>query len=173
MQPVYSGCAHFTTQVCDAGKDCKWEVILSGWQVGRKGGSSSGLARVSCYHVGLTMKATMDITIYHNPRCGTSRKTLELIRAAGVEPTIIDYLTNPPSHALLKAMAGAAGLPVRALLRSKEAAYAELGLADPALTDDALIDAMLARPILIERPLVVCPKGVRLCRPTEKVLEIL
>ena len=115
----------------------------------------------------------MDITIYHNPRCGTSRKTLELIRAAGVEPTIIDYLTNPPSHALLKAMAGAAGLPVRALLRSKEAAYAELGLADPALSDDALIDAMLAQPILIERPLVVSPKGVRLCRPSEKVLEIL
>lgn len=119
------------------------------------------------------MKATMDITIYHNPRCGTSRKTLELIRAAGVEPTIIDYLTNPPSHALLKAMAGAAGLPVRALLRSKEAAYAELGLDDQALTDDALIDAMLAQPILIERPLVVSPKGVRLCRPSEKVLEIL
>lgn len=115
----------------------------------------------------------MDITIYHNPRCGTSRKTLELIRAAGVEPTIIDYLTNPPSHALLKAMAGAAGLPVRALLRSKEAAYGELGLADPALSDDALIDAMLAQPILIERPLVVSPKGVRLCRPSEKVLEIL
>lgn len=115
----------------------------------------------------------MDITIYHNPRCGTSRKTLELIRAAGVEPTIIDYLTNPPSHALLKAMAGAAGLPVRALLRSKEAKYAELGLDDPALTDDALIDAMLAQPILIERPLVVSPKGVRLCRPSEKVLEIL
>lgn len=115
----------------------------------------------------------MDITIYHNPHCGTSRKTLELIRAAGVEPTIIDYLTNPPSHALLKAMAGAAGLPVRALLRSKEAAYAELGLDDQALGDDALIDAMLAQPTLIERPLVVSPKGVRLCRPSEKVLEIL
>jgi arsenate reductase len=115
----------------------------------------------------------MDITIYHNPRCGTSRKTLELIRAAGIEPTIIDYLDKPPSHALLKAMAGAAGLPVRALLRSKEAAYAALGLDNPALDDDALIDAMLAQPILIERPLVVSSKGVRLCRPSEKVLEIL
>lgn len=115
----------------------------------------------------------MDITIYHNPRCGTSRKTLELIRASGVEPTIIDYLAQPPSHALLKAMASAAGLPVRSLLRSKEAVYGELGLADPALDDDALIDAMLAQPILIERPIVVSSKGVRLCRPSEKVLEIL
>jgi arsenate reductase len=115
----------------------------------------------------------MDITIYHNPRCGTSRKTLELIRAAGHEPTIIDYLQNPPSHALLKAMAGAAGLPVRALIRSKQAEYAAAGLENPALDDDALVDAMLAQPILIERPLVVSPKGVRLCRPSEKVLEIL
>lgn len=115
----------------------------------------------------------MDITIYHNPRCGTSRKTLDLIRAAGHAPTIIDYLNHPPSHALLKAMAEAAGLTVRQLLRSKEAAYQELGLDNPALDDDALIDAMLAQPILIERPLVVSSKGVRLCRPSEKVLEIL
>lgn len=119
------------------------------------------------------MKATMDITIYHNPRCSTSRKTLELIRATGVEPTIIDYLSNPPSHALLKAMAGAAGLPMRALLRSKEAAYAELGLDNSALDDDALIDAVLAQPVLLERPIVVSSKGVRLCRPSERVLEIL
>lgn len=115
----------------------------------------------------------MDITIYHNPRCGNSRKTLELIRAAGHEPTIIDYLQNPPSHALLKAMAGAAGLPVRALIRSKQAEYVAAGLDNSALDDDALVDAMLAQPILIERPLVVSPKGVRLCRPSEKVLEIL
>ena len=115
----------------------------------------------------------MDITIYHNRQCSTSRKTLELIRANGVEPTVIDYLAHPPSHALLKAMAAAAGLPLRALLRSKEAAFSELGLDNPALDDDALADAMLAHPRLIERPLVVTPKGVRLCRPPEKVLEIL
>jgi arsenate reductase len=115
----------------------------------------------------------MNITIYHNPRCGTSRKTLELIRAAGVEPSIIDYLATPPSREQLKAMAGAAGLPLRSLLRSKEAAYAALGLDNAALDDDALVDAMLAQPVLIERPLVVSGKGVRLCRPSEKVLEIL
>ena len=115
----------------------------------------------------------MDITIYHNPRCSTSRKTLEAIRAAGHAPTVVEYLNNPPSHALLKAMAGAAGLPVRSLLRSKEALYTEMGLDNPALDDDALIDAMLAQPVLIERPLVVSEKGVRLCRPSEKVLEIL
>lgn len=115
----------------------------------------------------------MDVTIYHNPRCGTSRTTLEMIRAAGIEPAIIDYLARPPSHALLKAMAEAAGLPVRALLRSKEALYTALGLADAALDDDALVDAMLAHPVLIERPLVVSSKGVRLCRPAERVREIL
>lgn len=115
----------------------------------------------------------MDITIYHNPRCSTSRKTLEAIRAAGHAPTVVEYLNNPPSHALLKAIAGAAGLPVRGLLRSKEALYTEMGLDNPALDDDALIDAMLAQPMLIERPLVVSEKGVRLCRPSEKVLEIL
>ena len=115
----------------------------------------------------------MDITIYHNPRCGTSRNTLELIRASGVEPTVIEYLKQPPSHALLKAMAEAAGLPVRALVRKKEAVYQEMGLDNPALSDDDLIDAMLAQPILIERPLVVSSKGVRLCRPSETVLEIL
>jgi arsenate reductase len=115
----------------------------------------------------------MDITIYHNPRCSTSRKTLELIRERGVEPTVIEYLSHPPSHALLKAMAAAAGLPLRALIRNKEAAYIELGLDDPALDDDALADAMQRHPVLIERPLVVTAKGVRLCRPVEKVLEIL
>jgi arsenate reductase len=115
----------------------------------------------------------MDITIYHNPRCGSSRNTLGLIRNTGVEPTIIDCLANPPSHALLKAMIGAAGLTVREAIRPKEAAYAELQLENPALDDDALIDAMLAHPELINRPFVVTPQGVRLCRPAEQVLEIL
>ena len=115
----------------------------------------------------------MDITIYHNARCGSSRNTLGLIRNTGVEPTVIDYLSNPPSHALLKAMISAAGLSVREAIRPKEAAYAELGLDDPALADDALIDAMLAHPVLINRPFVVTARGVRLCRPAERVLDIL
>lgn len=115
----------------------------------------------------------MDITIYHNARCGTSRNTLGLIRNAGVEPTVIDYLANPPSHALLKAMTAAAGLKVRDVIRTKEAAYTKLGLDNPALDDDALIDAMLAHPALIERPFVVSAQGVRLCRPSELVLDIL
>lgn len=115
----------------------------------------------------------MNITIYHNPRCATSRNTLALIRNTGVEPTVIDYLASPPSHALLKAMIGAAGLTVRAAMRTKEAQYGELGLDDPALSDDALIDAMMAHPILINRPFVVTERGVRLCRPSEVVLDIL
>jgi arsenate reductase len=115
----------------------------------------------------------MDITIYHNPRCGTSRNTLGLIRNTGVEPTIIDYLANPPSHALLKAMIAAAGLSVREAMRAKEAAYAALGLDNPELDDDALIGAMLAHPELINRPFVVTRQGVRLCRPSELVLDIL
>jgi arsenate reductase len=115
----------------------------------------------------------MDITIYHNARCGTSRNTLALIRNTGVEPTVVDYLARPPSHALLKAMIAAAGLTVRDAIRSKEAAYAELGLDNPALADDALIDAMLAHPVLINRPFVVTAHGVRLCRPSELVLDIL
>ena len=115
----------------------------------------------------------MNITIYHNPRCGTSRNTLALIRNTGVEPTVIDYLASPPSHALLKAMIKAAGLSVREAIRAKEVVYAELGLEDPALDDDALIDAMMAHPILINRPFVVTERGVRLCRPSELVLDIL
>ena len=115
----------------------------------------------------------MDITIYHNARCGSSRNTLALIRNTGVEPTVIDYLANPPSHALLMAMIAAAGLTVRDAIRPKEAPYAELGLDNPALGDDALIDAMLAHPVLINRPFVVTPQGVRLCRPAELVLDIL
>lgn len=115
----------------------------------------------------------MTITIYHNPACGTSRNTLALIRNSGAEPIVIDYLTHPPARDVLAAMIAAAGLTVRQAIREKGTPYAELGLADPAVTDDALIDAMLAHPILINRPFVVTPLGVRLCRPSELVLAIL
>jgi arsenate reductase len=115
----------------------------------------------------------MDVTIFHNPRCGTSRTTLALIRDAGIEPRIVDYLAAPPTRAELVDKIARSGLSVRAVARSKEALFAELGLDDPALADDALLDAMLAHPILINRPLVVTPKGVRLCRPAETVREIL
>ena len=115
----------------------------------------------------------MDITIFHNTRCGTSRTTLDTIRAAGVEPRVVDYLAQPPSRDELKDLLARAGLSVRDAVRSKEALFAELGLDDPATTDDALLDAMVAHPILINRPFVVTPKGVRLCRPAELVREIL
>jgi arsenate reductase len=115
----------------------------------------------------------MDITIFHNARCGTSRTTLETIRAAGVEPRVVDYLAAPPTRAELKDLIARAGLGVRDAVRSKEALYQELGLDDPATTDDALLDAMIAHPILINRPFVVTPKGVRLCRPSELVRDIL
>lgn len=114
-----------------------------------------------------------DITIYHNPRCGTSRNTLALIRNTGVEPEVIEYLKTPPTAQTLRALATQMGAPVRALLRSKEALYTELALGNPALSDDALIDAMLAHPILLNRPIVVTPLGARLCRPSEAVLDIL
>ncbi|CAM2153007.1 Arsenate reductase [Pararobbsia alpina] len=115
----------------------------------------------------------MHATIYHNPRCGTSRNTLEMIREAGIEPTIVEYLKNPPSREHLKKMIAQAGLTVRDALRDKEAIYAELGLDNASLSDAKLIDAMLAHPILINRPFVETDKGVRLCRPKERVLEIL
>jgi arsenate reductase len=115
----------------------------------------------------------MEITIYHNPACGTSRNTLALIRNAGVEPHVVDYLKNPPARDVLKQMIAAAGLTVREAIREKGTPYAELGLDNPALTDDDLLDAMLATPILINRPFVVTPHGVRLCRPSELVLDIL
>ena len=115
----------------------------------------------------------MSVTIYHNPACGTSRNTLAMIRQSGEEPRVIEYLKTPPSRAELVEMMAAAGLSPRQLLREKGTPYAELGLDNPALTDEALIDAMLAHPILINRPLVVTPKGTRLCRPSEVVLEIL
>ena len=115
----------------------------------------------------------MDVTIYHNPRCGTSRNTLALIRNAGIEPTVVDYLATPPSRGALADMIARAGLTVREAMRTKEAVYGELGLDDPAVGDERLLEAMLAHPILINRPLVVTPDGVRLCRPSELVLDIL
>jgi arsenate reductase (glutaredoxin) len=113
------------------------------------------------------------ITIYHNPACGTSRNTLAMIRASGEEPVVIEYLANPPSRERLSELIAAAGLTVREAIRQKGTPYADLGLDDPSLTDDQLLDAMLEHPILINRPIVVTPKGVRLARPSEVVLEIL
>lgn len=115
----------------------------------------------------------MDVVIYHNPECGTSRNTLALIRNAGVEPHVIEYLKTPPTRALLRQLITRAGLSVRSLLREKGTPYTELGLSNPALSDDALLDAMMAHPILINRPLVVSPLGVRLCRPSEAVIDLL
>ncbi|MGF6274575.1 arsenate reductase [Massilia sp. UYP11] len=115
----------------------------------------------------------MDITIYHNPRCGTSRNTLAAIREAGHEPEVVDYLANPPTRAQLAHLIAHAGLQPRDAVRRKEALYAELGLDRPEVTDAALLDAMAAHPILIERPFVVTPKGVRLCRPFARVHEVL
>lgn len=113
------------------------------------------------------------VTIFHNPACGTSRNTLAMIRNAGIEPKVIEYLKTPPSRIELTGLIARAGLTPRDLLREKGTPYAELGLADPNLTDDQLIEAMMAHPILINRPLVVTSTGVRLCRPSEAVLEIL
>ena len=115
----------------------------------------------------------MDATIYHNPACGTSRNTLELIRAAGIEPTVIEYLQEPPTREQLVTIIADAGLTVREAIREKGTPYAELGLDNPDLTDDQLLDAMIATPILINRPFVVTARGVRLCRPSELVLDIL
>jgi len=115
----------------------------------------------------------MTITIYHNPQCGTSRNTLAMIRQSGEEPEIIEYLKAPPSRNRLIELIAAAGLNVREAVRQKDTPYEELGLGDPALIDDQLLDALLEHPILINRPFVVTPKGVRLCRPSELVLDIL
>lgn len=115
----------------------------------------------------------MTVTIYHNPACGTSRNTLAMIRNAGIEPTVVEYLNTPPDRQTLQAMIRNAGLTVREAIREKGTPYAELGLADPALTDNQLLDAMLAHPILINRPFVLTELGVRLCRPSELVLDIL
>ncbi len=115
----------------------------------------------------------MDVVIYHNPACGTSRNTLAMIRNAGVEPHVVEYLKTPPSRTMIAALAGRIGVPVRALLREKGTPYADLGLADETLTDGQLLDAIEAHPILLNRPIVVSPKGVRLCRPSEVVLDLL
>ncbi|NVD42266.1 arsenate reductase (glutaredoxin) [Ensifer sp. HO-A22] len=115
----------------------------------------------------------MDVTIYHNPMCGTSRNTLAIIRHAGIEPTVVDYLQTPPSRETLERLIAAAGLSVREAVREKGTPYGELGLGDLSLSDEQLIDAMIAHPILINRPFVVSPKGTRLCRPSEAVLDIL
>jgi arsenate reductase len=112
-------------------------------------------------------------TIYHNPDCGTSRNTLAMIRQSGVDPTVIEYLKTPPSREKLVELIKAMGIPVRALLREKGTPFHELSLDDPKWSDDELIDHMLAHPILINRPIVVTPKGVKLCRPSEAVLELL
>ena len=117
--------------------------------------------------------AAIDIVIYHNPECGTSRNTLAMIRNAGIEPHVIEYLKTPPSRTMLLQLIERADLTPRALLREKGTPYADLGLGDESLSDEALIDAMMAHPILINRPLVVTPMGVRLCRPSEVVLDIL
>ena len=115
----------------------------------------------------------MSVTIYHNPDCGTSRNTLAMIRQSGVEPTIIEYLKTPPDRASVIQLVTAAGMTLREAIRQKDTPYAELGLADPALSDDDLLDAIEAHPILLNRPFVVTPLGARLCRPSEVVLDIL
>jgi arsenate reductase (glutaredoxin) len=115
----------------------------------------------------------MSVTIYHNPACGTSRNTLAMIRQSGVEPIVIEYLKTPPSREKLVELVKAMGISVRALLREKGTPYRELGLDDPKWSDDELIDQMLAHPILINRPIVVTPKGTRLCRPSEAVIDLL
>jgi arsenate reductase len=115
----------------------------------------------------------MTVTIYHNPDCGTSRNTLAMIRQSGEEPEVIEYLKTPPNRARLIELVKAMGIPVRALLREKGTPYAELSLADPKWSDEELIDFMLAHPILINRPIVATGKGVKLCRPSELVLDLL
>lgn len=116
---------------------------------------------------------TMDVTIYHNPECGTSRNTLAMIRNAGIEPTVVEYLKTPPSRKTLVKLISDAGLSVRKAIREKGTPYSDLGLDNPALADEQLLDAMLEHPILINRPFVVTPLGTRLSRPSELVLDIL
>ena len=115
----------------------------------------------------------MDVVIYHNPACGTSRNALALIRHVGIEPHVIEYLKTPPSRAMILALVERMGVPLRSLLREKGTPFAELGLGDPDLTDDQLLDAIEAHPVLLNRPIVVSPLGVKLCRPSEAVLDLL
>ena len=119
------------------------------------------------------MSEPFDVVIYHNPACGTSRNTLAMIRNAGIEPHVIEYLKTPPTRALLRQLLDRAGLSVRDVLREKGTPYAELDLGNPDLTDGQLLDAVAAHPVLLNRPRVVTPKGVRLCRPSEAVLDLL
>ena len=114
-----------------------------------------------------------DVVIYHNPECGTSRNTLAMIRNAGIEPHVVEYLKTPPARSLLVSLIARMGVPVRAILREKGTPYGELGLADPTLTDDQLLAAIEAHPVLMNRPIVVSQLGVRLCRPSELVLELM
>ncbi|MCH4267238.1 MAG: arsenate reductase (glutaredoxin) [Brevundimonas sp.] len=115
----------------------------------------------------------MDVIIYHNPACGTSRNALALIRHVGLEPHVIEYLKTPPSRAMIMGLVERMGVPLRSLLREKGTPFAELGLSDPALTDDQLLEAVEAHPVLLNRPIVVSPLGVQLCRPSEAVLDLL
>jgi arsenate reductase (glutaredoxin) len=123
--------------------------------------------------LGVHEAAMHEVIIYHNPACGTSRNTLGLIRNAGIEPHVVEYLKRPPSRAMLESLIARMGLTSRDLLREKGTPYAQLGLADQTLPDEALIVAMMAHPVLINRPIVVTERGVRLCRPSEVVLEVL
>lgn len=115
----------------------------------------------------------MDVVIYHNPACGTSRNTLALIRHVGIEPHVIEYLKTPPSRAMIQSLVERMGAPLRSLLREKGTPFAELGLDEPSLTDEYLLDAIEAHPVLLNRPIVVSPRGVKLCRPSETVLHLL
>lgn len=115
----------------------------------------------------------MDVIIYHNPACGTSRNTLALIRHVGIEPHVVEYLKTPPSRAVVQDLAARMGVALREVLREKGTPFAELGLGDPDVSDDRLLDAIEAHPVLLNRPIVVTPKGVRLCRPSEAVLDLL
>ncbi len=115
----------------------------------------------------------MNVTIYHNPSCGTSRNTLALLRHAGIEPIVVEYLRTPPDRETLRGLVARMGIPVRALLREKGTPYAELGLGDPKWSDDELLDFIVEYPILMNRPVVVTPRGAKLCRPSEAVLELL
>jgi arsenate reductase (glutaredoxin) len=122
---------------------------------------------------GFGVLLAMDVIIYHNPDCGTSRNALGMIRNAGIEPHVIEYMKTPPARALLKQLIERMGVTARSVLREKGTPFHDLGLGDPSLTEDQLLDAMMAHPILINRPIVVTPKGVRLCRPSEAVIELL
>jgi arsenate reductase (glutaredoxin) len=137
-------------------------------------GANNAAAHRAVEPEGISMEGIpMDVIIYHNPGCGTSRNTLGLIRNAGIEPHVVEYLKCFPSRALLRQLAVRAGVPLRALLRDKEAVFQQLGLNEKGVTEDELLDALEANPILLNRPIVVTPKGVRLCRPSELVIDLL